>query len=705
MAEHVSCDCLLAPSCLHRAAVLSSAPVAGADDNAFAEQDFGTSAGADEGGGQESGGPIGDDLGVQSGQLGGALGDRESGAPIGDDRGGLGGRVGGSVGGREAAVPTGDDEGGLVVGVGGSGGGQELGAPIGDDPGGLSGRVGGSGGGREAGAPTGDDRSGLGGQESRSRGESGFESADGGSRGDRPGEGEIGSGDGREVDRLGREGLGERDTGGAERSAEQPAERSGGQSAAQSVERKGGQAEQDAERWKPTERSAARMIEDAAGQVLEAGLVGAGAALQGQLLAGVHQARLRSLHRLAAATTRVVSGIRASRSDDASFSLPTLSADLLEVLSVAHAVVSGKGDPGEWRGTARTVYAPVGGLRLAGLGMEAVTSSAGYAGVVVWLTDAEGRLWSVSDVKPGGAERVVSSAAGPVAVGETGLSHRELARAGLIMASATANPDGRLGAGSGVRAVRAAGVAWTEPQLLGRFGGLNNRTAVPNGARVPQLLSLTVCGSERDALLAVDDAGEGVRLVAPAGNARPVHRDNLRLLADRPGLRMLAMARPRPDDGSVAPAGFLGLPGTLELIAVGGGDLRLPAALNGHADLGFDRLSPRFLRPSGPPPPFPQAEAVSDPLLAFRRRLDRVVSGGRRTLSVPGVPQEVRSEAARLRSEQLATAATLLETLLEAAQPAERDAFGRRAGADGGELSRAWLTAGTYQRALLSAPF
>jgi hypothetical protein len=447
------------------------------------------------------------------------------------------------------------------------------------------------------------------------------------------------------------------------------------------------------------------MIEDAAGQVLEAGLVGAGAALQGQLLAGVHQARLRSLHRLAAVSTRVVSGIRAARSDDASFSLPTLSADLLEVLSVAHAVITGNGDPAAWRGTARTVYAPVGGLRLAGLGMEAVVSAAGYAGVVVWLTDAEGRLWSVSDVKPGGGERIVSSAAGPVLVGETGLSHRDLARAGLIMASATANPEGRLGTGRSVRAVRAAGVAWTEPQLLRRFGRLNGQSTVPNGARVPQLLALTVCGSERDAVLAVDDGGEGVRLVAPAADQRPMVRDNLRLIADRPGLRMLAIARSRADDGSVAPAGFLGLPGTLELIAVGGGDLRLPAALNGHADLGFDRLSPRFLRPSGPPPPFPQSEAVNDPLLAYRRRLDRVVSGGRRTLSVPGVPQEVRSEAARLRGEQLATAATLLEGLLEAAQPAERDAFGRLAGADGGGLARAWLAAGTYQRALLAAPF
>ncbi|GLY17794.1 hypothetical protein Kisp01_48080 [Kineosporia sp. NBRC 101677] len=463
--------------------------------------------------------------------------------------------------------------------------------------------------------------------------------------------------------------------------------------------------------WKPTEQAVAQMIWDGAAQLLESGTVGAGAALQGQLLAGVHQARLRALHRLASATTRVVSGIRAARSDDASFSLPSLTADLLEVLAVAHVVISGRGGPDQWRGTARTVYQGVGGLRLAGLCMEPVTSAAGYAGVVVWLTDADGRLWSVSDVKPGDAERIPASASGPVAVGETGLSHRELTRAGMIMASATANPDGRLGSGNAVRAVRAAGVAWTEPQLAVRFGLLNGQAAEANSARsasarVPRLLSLTVCGSERDAILAVDDAGEGVRLVVPGGDHRQVHRENLRLLADKPGLRMLAVARPRPDDvnGSAAPARFLGLPATLELIAIGGGDLRLPAALNGHADLGFDRLSPRYLRPSGPPPPYPQAGEVTDPLLAYRRRLQRVVSGGRRTLSVPGVPQDVRKEAALLRREQLATAATLLEGLLAAAQPAGRDVFGRLAGGADDELARAWLAAGTYQRALLEAP-
>ncbi|MBT0772161.1 hypothetical protein KIH74_24670 [Kineosporia sp. J2-2] len=454
--------------------------------------------------------------------------------------------------------------------------------------------------------------------------------------------------------------------------------------------------------WKPAEKAAAQALWRAAAQVLEAGLAGAGVAVQGRLLAGVHQARLRTLHRLAAAATRVVTGIRQARSDAAAFSLPQLTADLLEVLSVAHAVISGTGRPEEWRGTARTVYAPVGGLRLAGLCLEPVISSAGYAGAVVWLTDAEGRLWSVSDVKPGGPERVPSSAASPVAIGETGLSHRNLSRAGLIMASATANPDGRLGAGQAVRAVRAAGVAWTEPQLLGRFGRIGGHLHGNN--REPRLLALTVCGSDRDAVLAVDPAGEGVRLVVPGGGHRQIQRDNLRLIAARPGLRMLAVARPLPGEEGGAHR-FLGLPGTLELIAVGGGDLRLPAVMQGRVDVGFDRLSARFLRPSGPAPQFPQAAEVTDPLAAYRRRLERVVSGGRRTLSVPGVPRQVRSEAALLRREQLGTAAMLLEALLDAAQPATHDVFGRLTGDSSTTLARAWLTAGAYQRELLSAPY
>jgi hypothetical protein len=248
-----------------------------------------------------------------------------------------------------------------------------------------------------------------------------------------------------------------------------------------------------------------------------------------------------------------------------------------------------------------------------------VVSGSGYAGVVVWVMDADGRVWSVSNVKPGGPERVRSAAQEAVALGEAGLTHQQLSRGGLVLSGGTANPDGRLGAGLKVRAVSAPGCPWSAEPLRSRFGAAREAPLM--------LLDLTVAASTETALLAVDVDGTPLRLLAPPTAPGTVFRDNLRLLAAAPGLRFLAVGRPSADSAR-----------TIELLAVGGGDLRLPDHLGGHADLGLDRLSAAFLIPSGPAPPFPPEIETVDPLSAFRRRLARVVSGGRRTLNSPESP-------------------------------------------------------------------
>lgn len=430
--------------------------------------------------------------------------------------------------------------------------------------------------------------------------------------------------------------------------------------------------------WTVEEQRAAAAVGAAASQILQAGLQGAGAAAQAELLRSLHHARLCGLHRLAAAATRVVTGLRAGRGDDPTYTLSGLSRDLLEVLEVAQAVQSGQLDPTSWRGRARTMYAPVGGMRLTGLCLEPIVTDSGYAGVVVWLVDADGQIWSVSDVKPGGPERVRSAAHAVVALGEAGLSHLKLSRGGMVLSGATANPDGRLGAGMKVRAVSAPGTPWSTEPLRSRFG------AATAEARL-MLLDLVLCGGTDDAILAIDTAGTGLHLVEPTGAHGTTFRDNLRLLATSPGLRILAVGRlsaPRPR--------------TVELLAVGGGDLRLPDELGGHVDLGVDRLSMAFLSPSQPSPTFPQVVEVADPLAGFRRRFERVVSGGRRSLTVPGADASLRADVTMLRRHQLANGADLLEALVAAGRVGERDVFGRLVDDDPEVLANRWLAAGLY---------
>jgi hypothetical protein len=453
--------------------------------------------------------------------------------------------------------------------------------------------------------------------------------------------------------------------------------------------------------WRPAELAAAESVRLAAARVLDSGLAGAGAAVQSDLLRAVHIARLAGLHRLAAAATRLVTGIRANRSGDASFSLDGLTEDLLEVLELAHAVNGRWDDAPYWRGRARSEYTPVGGLRLTGLCLEPVLSTAGYAGVVVWLIDADGRTWSVSDVKPGGPERIAMSAGAVVAFGEAGLTHRRLSRAGMTLSGATANPDGRLGAGAKVRAVSAAGTAWTAAPLNTRFGPLpavaSMSASSPSGPSAHRttsllLLDLTICAATPDAVLAIDSAGRGVRLEAPTSAQNNTFRDNLRLLGAAPGLRLFAVGRRSTRSAA-----------TVELLAVGGGDLHLPLAFGGHADLGIDRLSAAFLTPSIVPPIFPELPETPDPLLILRRRLRRVVTGGRRTVSAPGVQAQLRADVAALRRAHLRTGADLLAGLLASAQAGERDLFGRLVLDDPAALSRAWLTAGIYARETATA--
>lgn len=439
---------------------------------------------------------------------------------------------------------------------------------------------------------------------------------------------------------------------------------------------------EDGASWTTAEQEAARAVRLAASRLLEAGAPAAGAAVQAELLLALHRARLVGLHRLAGAATRVVTEVRALRGDAPEASLERLSTDLLDVLETAHAVEHG-GSPEQWRGSARTAYDPVGGLRLTGLCMEAVVTGSGYAGVVVRLVGSDGLTWSVSDVKPGGPERVRSAAHGPVALGETGLTHRQLSRSGLLLSGATANADGRLGAGRAVRAVAAPGTRWTDEPLRNRFGAANAAPLL--------LLDLVLCSSTDSALLAVDIAGMPLRLVAPRQAPGRIGQDNQRVLAGAPGLHLLAVARPATGHR------------TAELLAVGGEDLRLPDEFSGNADLGIDRLSPAYLRPTREPQPWPGTEEPYDPLVALRRRWQRVVSGGRRTLTLPGVDRALDAETAALRRDQLPAGATALAALTASALVGERDAFGRAAEDGGAHLGTAWLAAGVYQRAVSGA--
>ncbi|MFF5022930.1 hypothetical protein ACFY2J_01545 [Streptomyces collinus] len=452
----------------------------------------------------------------------------------------------------------------------------------------------------------------------------------------------------------------------------------------------------ESERATAEQCAAARAVHDAAAAVLEAGTDGSGAVLQAELLRAAHTARLAGLPRSAATAVSVVTALRAARSADPAYRLADLVAALCEVLSAAHRVPHAVGaELAELRGTVRQSYRPDGSLRLYGLFSEPVLTASGYAGAVTWTADAKGRLFQVPDVAPGGAGRAVGAADRAVRVGDTSLTHRELSRAGLAVSGATVSPTGRLGAGAGVRAVRASGADW-------RADPLDQLWAAPPAGQVARALTgghdllfleVTLGGTVREAAgdcLLADCEGVPLRLVAAHDHPALPHRDNLRLLAAAGGSRLRIVAR-------LVPAPY---PRALLLAA------EHPSVPGTRVDLGLDRLQHADL-PAAPvtsAAPVTVPTAGEAPVHLLRRRVHQAVSGGRLVLSFPG---NAGADARRLGRHGLATAGDLLGELHAAAAERDRDVFGRLLPADPGRFARAWLAAARYtgelDRALCAA--
>ncbi|MDX2708312.1 SWIM zinc finger family protein, partial [Streptomyces sp. PA03-6a] len=341
----------------------------------------------------------------------------------------------------------------------------------------------------------------------------------------------------------------------------------------------------------PQQHAAADTLRAAGAAVLDAGIDGSGAVVQAELLRAAHSARLGGLPRAAAAAVSVVTRLRAARAADPGHRLADLAAALRELLGTAHRVPYATGpELATVRGTARQPYTPDGSLRLYGLFSEPVLTASGYAGAVTWTADADGRLYTVSDVAPGGPGRATGAADRAVRIGDTALSHRELSRAGLAVSGATVSPTGRLGAGAAVRAVRAPGAAWTAEPLdrLWRVPVAEQAVRALTTGDGLLFLDVTLIGTVREAggdcLLAECD-GLTLRLAAAHDHPALPHRDNLRLLAGAPGtpLRVIARLDPAPHPRAL-------------LLATSH-----PADPEARVDTGLDRLQRADLPAAQPP--------------------------------------------------------------------------------------------------------
>ncbi|MEU1184938.1 hypothetical protein ABZ464_46485 [Streptomyces sp. NPDC005820] len=462
----------------------------------------------------------------------------------------------------------------------------------------------------------------------------------------------------------------------------------------------------------PAQIRAATELRTAAATVLAAGVPAAGAVSQAELLRAAHAARLAGLHRAEAAALRVVRGLRGARARDNQHRLADLVTALRELLLTTHRLAAADPDPA-LIGTARRGYRAGGALKVFGVCREPVLSATGYGGVVTHLVTEDGRWFSVADVQPGGPARARAAATATVALGSGALDHARLARAGLLISGATISPEGRLGAGKGVRATPVTGLPLTSGPLAALFErplleSVATRLATVPGAtddeaaRTPIGCDLVVVGTAGDRLLAREllphtpGTGPLIRLLSANSHPDLAHTANFAQLAARPGIRIRVIGRLDPDHAA-----------TIRPLAVGPvpdteATLRLPADWLGRADLGYDRLTgSHFPPPDALPPVAGLCQDDPDPLAGsplwrMRRLVELAVAGGRRAVAEPARDGDRQGHAAALRRSGFGVMAELTTALTAEADRRTRDVFGRLDAPDADRYALVWLTAAVH---------
>ncbi len=438
--------------------------------------------------------------------------------------------------------------------------------------------------------------------------------------------------------------------------------------------------------------------------VLAGGAESAGAFVQAELLRAIHGCRSEGLHRLAQTQTRILRSIRELRADRAEFALEVLTGDLRDALGVAHQLAGGDRSPA-LVGSARREYRSAGNLQLRGVLTEAVVARSGYAGASTYLIDDRGRMYTRSDVAPGDAGRAAGAYDAAAGIGDAVLPHRELCRTGLFVSGATASADGRLGAGSKVRAVRSSEASrWDALPIASRFAmpladqlaEIAEHAALPDELRPAgwdfgYLEGTVFAGSASVAIFAQGEVL--VRLTTAHEQRVLAARDNLVVLGRASGLRVRAIGRIR-----------IAAPRELELLAIGPapGESRLvlAEAWHGRANVHYDRLSiPRGIDAEevALAASSPETAALEIDLLAtLRRRVERAVLGGTGTLPTHAIA-ELEREAAELDERALSGGALVLRDLAALAHDTTRSATGVRRAVDRDAFARAWLRAALYE--------
>ncbi len=300
--------------------------------------------------------------------------------------------------------------------------------------------------------------------------------------------------------------------------------------------------------------------------------------------------------------------------------------------------------------------------------------------------DAAGTLYALADIAPGSGSRVAQAYTSGALIGDLAAPPERLGRGRLLLQRARVSADRRLGRGGEVRAAEGKGAGWESSPVQALFdrpweAQLDAASREPIARDAPMFTEAHVVADGGRLLLRLS-CGALARAHAPIDSGE----ETLAALARADGARVRIVAR-------------LAAPGELTLLAFApdSAAVHLPEALGGRVFVGLDSLAHgQIVRTTRAP----QVElpASPDPLHALRRRLRRVVLGGRSTLAL-GALEAIARESSALDQLQMPSAASALRALTNEALKRPRSLEGRQSAGDPRAFADAWLAATLYEQA------
>ncbi len=429
-------------------------------------------------------------------------------------------------------------------------------------------------------------------------------------------------------------------------------------------------------------RASAILVRESLSALLRVGARNAGILLQSGLLRAGHSCRASDLYALSNTVLRIAEGVQRFRQQSDEADSLTLKEDVASAFFACHSLLNQSSVPKWIVGQSRRVFESLDVRKLNGIFAEPILTRSGFAGVSVYLQDAnKGGLYTVNELRTGDSSLIRQAYRGGIDLGGITMEAKALCRSTFAVQELTVSEDGRLGKGKSTRWATAKREL-TEPLSGGRladsldsqlervFSWLSTPNEQRPGGWDVVSLTATVMGSHgATVVVGVEGSDRPWRLGIMIDSSELVYRHNLELIARCPRLQLRCLVRVRVDVPHCADLLAIANLPSVPLESQVATRLELPEDWQGICNTGLDRLERHYVRGIERWSEEIALEGENDPsdtnakyTTAIERRLVGMVLGGRDAIPILGSKSH-RRDCNQMKKLFLPTGAYLLDLL------------------------------------------